>query len=109
MYQNGLTMGRAQSEDSAALRSWLESADGATSIAYRIEGLDTRSVFPRVLTAVPVETSAGPGWALAHCISIQDSLLVARREFVDDDCPRIFTVLRPESTESDLEARRRAN
>jgi hypothetical protein len=74
----------------ADLHSWLDRSAGPTSIPYRIEGLDSTGVYPRVLTATPVQTTDGKhGWVYGHVISVQDSLLIANREFQDDDCPKL--------------------
>lgn len=90
-YQSGLTVGGNESLWSA-FTGWLRSASGATSIPYRIEGIDPKGVYPRVLTAVQVETKEGPAWAVGHVIDLEDSLLIAQRRFVDDDCPKCYLV-----------------
>ena len=91
MYQNGLTLGVDGVRDGQIIREWLEAASGPCSIAYGIAGLDRTGIFPRVYTATPVETTDGAaGWAIGHCIDLDDSLLLATRNFQDQDCPRWY-------------------
>ena len=98
LYQYGITADTAAWPDYLSqLRDWLHNAAGPTSIPYRIEGLDPKGFYPRVLTATPCESSNGPGFAYGHVINLYESLLIANRQFVDDDCPKIHFLDLPEN------------